>query len=63
MQNIMLNVTLDEANLIMEALGEMRFSRVYQLVAKLQQQAAQQLHEAEPAAQVTPFEPSSSAGS
>ena len=43
MSEIELKVTIDEANLILEGLGQMPFARVYGLVAKLQEQAAQQL--------------------
>jgi len=40
---INLTVTIDEANLILRGIGLLPFAEVYQLVAKLQQQAAQQL--------------------
>ncbi len=40
-----LRVTVDEANLILEGLGEMPFRRVYALVARLQRQAGRQLGE------------------
>lgn len=45
MKDINLNITVDEANLILEGLGQMPFARVYALVGKLQDQAAQQLRE------------------
>jgi hypothetical protein len=38
-----LTVTTPEANLILEALGRLPFVEVYMLVAKVQQQARQQL--------------------
>lgn len=43
MKEIELNVTVDEANLILESLGEQPFVKVFDLVAKLQQQARSQL--------------------
>ena len=36
-------VTAEEASLILEALGSLRFSLVYQLIGKLQTQARDQL--------------------
>jgi hypothetical protein len=45
MRELNLNITVDEANLILEAIGHLPFARVYQLVAKLQQQASQQVAE------------------
>ena len=47
MSEIELKVTFDEANLILEGLGQMPFARVYGLVSKLQEQAAQQLNKDE----------------
>ncbi|WP_438010927.1 hypothetical protein WME89_21035 [Sorangium sp. So ce321] len=38
-----LSVTVDEVNLILEGVGLLQFARVYALVAKLQQQAREQL--------------------
>lgn len=43
MEKLSLELTIDEANLILEALGEMPFKRVYGLVGKIQQQASAQL--------------------
>lgn len=43
-QNISLDLTLEEANLLLEALGEMPFKRVFGLVGKIQNQAATQLN-------------------
>lgn len=40
---VRLDLTLQEANLVLEALGAMPFVRVYALVDKIQQQAQQQL--------------------
>jgi predicted homoserine dehydrogenase-like protein len=46
-QDIALSVSIDEANVILEALGALPFARVYTLIAKIQTQAAQQLKAAE----------------
>jgi hypothetical protein len=43
MKEINLRITLDEANLILEALGNLPFIKVYTLIAKVQEQAGQQL--------------------
>ena len=43
MKELNLEVTIDETNLILEGLGNLPFAKVYQLVAKIQQQAAEQL--------------------
>lgn len=54
MNEIELKVSVDEANLIMEGLGQMQFTRVYSLISKVQEQAAQQLKgEESQAAEVT----------
>lgn len=42
-RTINLTLTLDECNLILEALGNMPFKSVYQVIGKIQQQAGQQL--------------------
>jgi hypothetical protein len=42
---ITLTLTLDEANLILEALAQAPYARVFQLVAKVQQQATEQLRQ------------------
>lgn len=42
-KEVKLQVTLDEANLILEGLGNLPFARVYGLVAKIQEQASGQL--------------------
>jgi hypothetical protein len=46
MQDLKLTVTLEEANLILAALAELPFAKVFALVAKLQDQAGQQLDRA-----------------
>lgn len=56
MKTLNLQVTLDEANLVLEGLGQMPFAKVYGLVAKLQEQAAEQLKDDEPLATVSKLE-------
>ena len=43
MKEINFTVTIDEANLILRGIGLLPFAEVYQLVAKLQQQAGRQV--------------------
>ena len=43
MQEIKLDMTIEDINLVLEGLGSMPFARVYALVAKVQEQASQQL--------------------
>jgi hypothetical protein len=43
MKEINFTVTIDEANLILKGIGLLPFADVYQLVAKLQQQAGRQI--------------------
>lgn len=43
MSTLALEVTIDEANLILEGLGQLPFIRVYSLITKIQEQAAKQL--------------------
>jgi hypothetical protein len=45
MNKVTLNLSIDEANLVLEALGDMPYRRVYELVVKIQQQASEQLKE------------------
>ena len=45
MKCIQLTITLDETNLILEALGELPFVRVHQLIGKIQEQATEQLRD------------------
>ena len=49
MNELELKVTVDEANLILEALGSMPFKQVYALVGKIQEQASRQLGKPQPA--------------
>jgi hypothetical protein len=43
MKAINLHVSIDDANLILEALGNLPFAKVYALIGNLQAQASQQL--------------------
>ena len=43
MKAIQLQLTLDEINVILEALGDAPYGRVHELVGKIQQQASGQL--------------------
>jgi hypothetical protein len=40
---IVLDLSLDQANLVLEALGQLPFARVYELIATVQEQAHKQL--------------------
>jgi hypothetical protein len=44
MKELNFKVTIDEANLILEGLGHIPFAQVFTLVAKIQEQAQQQLN-------------------
>ena len=46
MQEINLSLAIEEVNLILEGLGNLPFARVYALVGKIQEQAAQQIKSA-----------------
>jgi hypothetical protein len=48
MKPIELALTLEEINVILEALGQQPFVRVHQLIAKIQQQATAQLQDDRP---------------
>ena len=43
MPTIQLNLSVEEINTVLEALGQLPYSRVYQLIGTIQQQAQQQL--------------------
>lgn len=43
MNKIKLDLTVDETNLILEALGQLPFVRVYTLIGRLQEQARAQV--------------------
>ena len=49
MPELELKLTLPEINTLLEALGGLPYKQVFQLVAKIQQQAQAQLQEAEAA--------------
>jgi hypothetical protein len=49
LSTITFHLTVDETNLILEALGQLPFCRVYNLIGQMQERARQQL-QAEPAA-------------
>ncbi len=46
MQEIKLSLSIEEVNLVLEGLGGLAFARVYGLVGKIQEQAAQQMRPA-----------------
>ena len=50
MKEINLQISIDEANLILEALGTQPFARVFALIGKIQEQAGQQLSAENPPA-------------
>lgn len=43
MKNIQLELTIDETNLILEALGALPFARVYALIGRIQESARKQI--------------------
>ncbi len=47
MKSIKLEVTIDEANQILDALGNLSFKSVFALIGKIQNQASQQLNDTE----------------
>ena len=49
MQKISLTLTIDETNLLLEALGNLPFARVFALIGQIQEQARQQLSDDTPA--------------
>lgn len=48
-KTIQLELTIDETNLILEALGALPFARVYGLIGRIQEHARKQLAEPAPA--------------
>ena len=44
MRELAINVSVEQANLILEGLGQLPFARVYDLVAQVQKQAKAQLN-------------------
>ena len=51
MKEINLQISLDEANLLLEALGNLPFVQVYSLIGKIQAQAGEQIQTDGPAAE------------
>jgi len=51
MNNIKLELSLDDCNLVLEALGQQPYVRVYALIARLQEQARRQVAAREQAQQ------------
>ncbi len=47
METIQLQLNIDEVNGILEALGQMPYAKVHQLIGKIHQQASGQFQEAE----------------
>lgn len=47
MKSIKLEITIEEANQILEALGNQPFKSVFGLIGKIQSQASQQLNDTE----------------
>jgi hypothetical protein len=50
MQEINLRLAVDDVNMILEGVGGLPFARVYLLVGKIQEQAAEQLRASQAAA-------------
>jgi hypothetical protein len=48
MQDINLTLHIDDVNVILEGLGNLPFAKVYVLVGKIQEQAAEQIRAAAP---------------
>jgi len=46
MQEIKFTLAIDEVNLVLEALGQLPFARVYALIGSIQEQAARQIRPA-----------------
>ncbi len=60
MKELTLTVSVDEANLILEALGNLPFAKVFGLVGKIQEQAQQQLNGGDAAAEAETVSPAAS---
>jgi hypothetical protein len=48
MKKLQLELTIEETNLILEALGAMPFARVYTLIGRIQESAREQIEDAKP---------------
>ncbi len=53
-KTIKLTVTVDQTNLILEALGQLPFVKVYELIGSIQGQAKEQLSETAPEPSAVP---------
>lgn len=53
MKNIQLDLTLEDTNLILEALGALPFAQVYTLIGRIQERARQQIADPAPAQRPT----------
>jgi hypothetical protein len=47
MQEIKLSLAIDDVNIVLEGLGNLPFAKVYALVAKIQEQASEQVKPAD----------------
>jgi hypothetical protein len=47
MNNLKLELSIDDTNLILEALGNLPFARVFQLIGRIQEQARAQVEAAQ----------------
>lgn len=45
MKNIQLDLTIEDTNLILEALGALPFAQVYTLIGRIQERARQQIND------------------
>lgn len=45
MKKLKLDLTIDEVNLILKALGDLPFSQVFELIGKINEQASEQLND------------------
>jgi hypothetical protein len=53
MKNIQLDLTIEDTNLILEALGALPFAQVYTLIGRIQERARQQIADPAPAQRPT----------
>jgi len=60
MEKLKINLTIEEVNKVLEALGNMPYARVYELVQNIQQQAQSQLKGVDIQQPATPAENGSS---
>ncbi len=48
MQTIQLELSIDETNLVLEALGQQPYIKIHHLISKIQQQASTQIEAEQP---------------